>query len=338
MSDPVVIAGRFRSGTSLVWSLFQRDPSCTAYYEPLHDNLLAQIGATQPTGAHRGFGDYWRAYRDIESDLRKFHDPSFATSRLILEPHDEHDSLENYLNVLIRDAAPRRAVLKITRADFRLGWLRRRLPEAVVLYVRRNNRDVWLSSRRHLRAAEIDDPNVPDAFELLQWSAALAGPFPFLWAEDIDSFTRHYYLWRLSDLAARSGVDMVLDFDEFVQSPDGVLKELVERGWLSSEAAAESLPHIDRDQASHWAEHAPESWFQEREQRAENELENLGLVAHFGRLPLADIRARHADAWGRLPPPPYPTIVALLLAHAADRRGEVTRLLGEVRRSEAGAD
>jgi hypothetical protein len=34
---PVFVTGRFRSGSTLMWSLFRNVPGCTAFYEPLNE-------------------------------------------------------------------------------------------------------------------------------------------------------------------------------------------------------------------------------------------------------------------------------------------------------------
>ncbi|HZY89118.1 MAG TPA: hypothetical protein VFE78_30125, partial [Gemmataceae bacterium] len=36
-SDVILITGRFRSGSTLLWNLFRNVPGCTAYYEPLNE-------------------------------------------------------------------------------------------------------------------------------------------------------------------------------------------------------------------------------------------------------------------------------------------------------------
>ena len=333
MPDPIFLVGRFRSGTSLIWSWFDRDPNCVALYEPLHDNLLQHIDATRPTDSHRGINDYWSDYRSRLSDIERFHRPHFGTERLLLEARDEHDELRDYLGCLMRSANDRRVVFKFNRADFRLPWLRQLFPEALIVYLRRNNRDVWLSSRRHLPESEVDNPNYPDAFDLLQWSASLAEEFPFLWLPGIDSFTRHEFLWQLADCAGMRLADETLNYEDIVANPDKEISPLCARGWLSEKAAADAAASVDQSQRARWEGYRPAAWFEERETRVSELLDELGLATHFGDRPLSEIREAKADAWRTLPELSYKRVVAPLLVYGSERRGKVTELLAELRRS-----
>ena len=35
--SPIIITGRFRSGSTLLWNIFRDLPECTAYYEPFNE-------------------------------------------------------------------------------------------------------------------------------------------------------------------------------------------------------------------------------------------------------------------------------------------------------------
>ena len=156
---PIFISGRFRSGTTAMWRLFDELPEFAAFYEPCHDNLFGHIHYTSPSKDHRGISDYWKEYRPFLLDLESNYDRSFGTARLHLEADDEFPTLEAYLRVLIDRAHPRRPVLQFNRVDLRLPWLVRRFPEATIVHLFRDARSTWVSSRRHLTAAAWNDPD-----------------------------------------------------------------------------------------------------------------------------------------------------------------------------------
>ena len=121
---PIFITARFRSGSTLLWNIFDHATGYRAYYEPCHDNLLAHIRYTPPMASHRGVENYWGAYQDRMDDVERLHRPQFGLHRLRLEAGEEWNDLQAYLSFLIDGAAPETAVLQFNRLDFRLPWLR----------------------------------------------------------------------------------------------------------------------------------------------------------------------------------------------------------------------
>ena len=73
-SDLVIITGRFRSGSTLLWNLFRQAGGFTAYYEPLNERRWFDPTARgdRTDSTHRNVSDYWREYDGLEA-LSRFY-------------------------------------------------------------------------------------------------------------------------------------------------------------------------------------------------------------------------------------------------------------------------
>ncbi len=121
------------------------------YYEPFHDSLLAMVDdrAVVPHDpTHGGVEDKFAEFRILDRPvLGALWQPWFSQERFVLEREDEAADMEAYVRFLI-DSAPLVPVLKFTRATFRVGWLRERFPDAYIVRLSRQPRDIWASMWR----------------------------------------------------------------------------------------------------------------------------------------------------------------------------------------------
>jgi hypothetical protein len=336
--NPIFISARFRSGSTLLWNIFDSLPGFTAYYEPLHDNLIAHIRNTPPMESHRGVLSYWDSYKPFLGELKKHHHREFGFSRLILEEEDEHDDLKAYLDFLLEKTTPNRAVFQFNRVDFRLPWLRRHFPEATIIHLLRNPRDSWISARRHLPGNKWDDPYYHDAYDLLQWIASLEEKFPFLIRpEPVSSYEPHYYIWKLSELMGRRWSDCQLDYDADIrENPLKGFEKLVRAGCMKPEDAEQSRELIIADALSNWRQYDNDAYYLEIENRCERVLERLGIISDFGKTPLGKIRKKHKSKWKALEKHKSFAVELALLSACSQQRSETTRLLADVRKRKTG--
>jgi len=329
---PLFITGRFRSGSTLLWQIFDRNQRHVAFYEPCHDNLPQQIGYGLPSPSHRGVERYWGAYLPILETVRALHRPEFGFDRLLLEAGESHAPLRDYLAALIAAAGGRRPVLQFNRCDFRLPWLRAEFPDAVLVHVVRSARDSWASTVRHLPPGQVDDPDHLDMYDLMQWSVALGETFPFL-LDARSSYERHYLLWRLSALMGARHADVSIDFDAELQAePERGIEALARVARLEREERTAARALVQRVPAGTWSAFHPPEYFAAIEERCERTLAALGLTERFGLEPLAAIRAAHAPPWAALEALPRDRTRAALAA-CSTLRGECTRLLHALRNS-----
>ncbi|KAA3646889.1 MAG: hypothetical protein DWP95_03370 [Proteobacteria bacterium] len=242
---PIFILGRFRSGTSHFWHIFNQLSGFKAWYEPLHPQLLAQLTVTETKADHVHIDDYWAAYREL-TELPHFHDVRFGGERLYLSAQESWPELRHYLDFLIDSSGDKRAVLQFNRMDFRLPWLKGFYPHANVVYLKRNPLQLWCSQRKHIAADLRLYESYADAYELMQWCADLAPMFPFLAPQPgRHAFYRFYVLYRLSVLMGTHHANVVIDLDEDVFNSNDYLDKL-KKVSLSDEqlSTALSLKHV----------------------------------------------------------------------------------------------
>ena len=323
----IFISGRFRSGSSFMWQLFDRMPEYCAWYEPLHPQLLTAIEHTSPRTDHVGVEDYWSAYRDHPA-FRDTYQSTFATEDLYLEADDEAPQLEAYINHLIELSAAQIPVLQFNRMDLRLPWLKARFPQAVVIHTDRNPLQLYHSQRRHIAAELRHDPNHWDAYELVPWSYSLSDVFPFLLANDQPhAFYRCYLLHRLSSLIAARHADLTIHLDQHVFESQEFVGRLASVVPLNSEQQAQlkAMAHVPE---------LPVFEAQLTEElsaimtEADLLLDASGLEEYFGQRPLTVIRQSYPEFWRQQAGLSHPQI-GLLLNQMNAFQAEMTRILAE---------
>ena len=224
MSKKIIfISGRFRSGTSLLWNIFNSLDNYKSWYEPLHPNLISHIKYVKPKADHIGVDDYWSNYLGLE-DLENMHSQSFGQNRLLMEKDESWPELKKYIDFLIKNSKDKIPVLQFNRMDLRLSWLRNQYPNSTIIHAHREPVSLWFSNRKHLKAAEWHDESHPDAYDLMQWSVDLATHFPVLIKEaERSSYFRHYFIWKLSRKIGQAEADIQLNLiDDFHKSDKGI--------------------------------------------------------------------------------------------------------------------
>lgn len=295
--NPVFIVGRFRSGTSYFWHIFNQLDRFRAWYEPLHPQLPAQIKHTAPKADHVYIQDYWTAYRALD-DLSSHHRIEFGSERLYLTAQDSWPELRHYLDYLINASGDRQPVLQFNRMDFRLPWLTGFYPHAQLLYLKRNPIQLWCSQRKHIPKINRNNESYADAYELMQWCADLAPLLPFLAPQkERHGFYRFYCLYRLSVLMGTYYADVVIDLDEDVFNSDNYLSKLALLDFNENELeTARTLKHVPE---SHELPDQEVEILTAIMTEVDGLLETSGLAAGFAKHSLAEIKQQHADFWSQ---------------------------------------
>lgn len=218
---PIFITTRFRSGSTFLWQVFDRLDGFTAYYEPLNErgwfNVKPEDDKVDET--HRGVSIYSSNY-DKLSNLSNVFSAYWTSDYMMMNSEKDGDGLnmKSYIKALV-GAANHRSVLQFNRVDFRLPWLAKSFPEASIIHLERNVRDVWVST---LKGQE-NDPHwtVRDfygrpGFYLVPWYLDLCVTYPWMIC-DIDQchpYQIHYLIWRLSQIYAWEYADYFISYDE----------------------------------------------------------------------------------------------------------------------------
>lgn len=236
---PVFATSRFRSGSTLLWQALDRVEGIMAYYEPLNERRWfdpAVRGRAVDT-SHRGTTDYSRHYDDLTA-LGRWYDVNWTTHHLAMDVKHKNSDLIHYIKYIISESK-QRPVLQFNRIDFRLGFLRKAFPDAVMVHLMRNCRDVWRSSLKGVA----NDPDwtladfEPHAhFYLVTWYRDLVVTFPGLLQDSgkTHPYLVHVLIERLSQLFAYQYADIFLRYEdlcsEFLPTMDTLLTRLHWRG------------------------------------------------------------------------------------------------------------
>jgi len=295
LKRPIFITARFRSGSTLLWNIYRNASGAHAYYEPLHEQLPELINLNiSPQSRHYFVDSYFKEYPDVET-LKRFHRTEFGVNRLFLEKQDDHPDLQNYINYLVSYPAPTgTAVLQFNRIDFRLPWIRKNFPDAILIHLYRSPRDQWISTIEGY-PMPIDTDLDSDPYRITTWSRDLIQQFPFLSAPYIrHPYQRYYYLWKLSYLMGKHLSDHSVAYEDLLSKPEKSIRQLLELGHLDTTKNVEDcLKIVVKRPVNIWKKYRNEKWFDEMEQECETQLSVLGLNQGFGKKPLNRIIAQH---------------------------------------------
>lgn len=297
-NKPVFITGRFRSGSTLLWNIFRNIPECKAFYEPCHDLLMTHIECnTAPQSSHVGVTSYWDEYLPILSELKQYHSIDFGYKNLFLESQDQYHSLEKYIRFLIECCENTKPVLQFNRVDFRLPWLRKKFPEAVIIHLHRNPREQWYSMVRSLPQELWLDPQINTDYELMTWSCALASVFPFLHGDHIKtSYHRHYLIWKLSKIIGINSSDLSIDFDnELLASPVMAITKILSSSCIKIDTKELSKLVVTQITGK-WLSVKNEGWFASVEAECDDLITSLGLDA-IGKEPINLTMNKNRELW-----------------------------------------
>jgi hypothetical protein len=288
-SDLVFITSRFRSGSTFLWNVFRNIPGCTAYYEPFLNEKPAERGKARrgrvdPT--HRGVRDYHAEIKAV-TGLDAVHRDDWSIRRLYMDAYSFDPEMEQFLDRLI-EQSPGRPVLQFNRIDFRLQWLRDRYPNAQILHLYRNPRNLWVSmiqndgwvSPDYRLGAEAVRPEI-NAFYLWYWWHDLQFLMPFLQISRLDHpYQIHYLLWRMSYLFGKQYAHVSIRYESLVESFESVMGEILGRlGFSSAEVDRLSRLKSPPSKGDAWPRYADASWFLNMEEKAEALLSSFFNVA-----------------------------------------------------------
>ena len=278
--DVVIITGRFRSGSTLLWNLFRHIDGVTAYYEPFNERQWfdSELRGNHVDHTHKNVSDYWREYEGFDF-LKTLYRKQWTHKNLFMDATFWAPEMKKYIELLIENA-PGRPVLQCNRIDFRLPWIRHHFPGAKIIHLYRHPRDQWCS---FLRKPECVPHNTTmaqfasyDGFYLRTWATDLKYHFPFLDEKDVSHpYQTFYYLWKLSYLFGSTYSDMSICFEFLMHDLEKYLGNLFNFLSIEDFDMAKLTCIVNQPSIGKWKHYADDEWFVRHESDCETVLNNF---------------------------------------------------------------
>lgn len=295
--DVIIITGRFRSGSTLLWNLFRNIDGITAYYEPFNERRWfdphTRGDRVDPT--HKRVEDYWREYKGLE-ELSEYYCEEWIERHLYMSTAFWAPRMKQYVECMI-NKAPARPVLQFNRIDFRLPWFRQNFPNATILHIYRHPRDQWCSTLMDPQCfpknGTVSQFAAHDKFYLRMWAQDLKYHFPFL-DENLIShpYQLFYYIWKLSYVFGHAFAHHSVAFEDILADPDAQLHTLMSTSCIRGYDPEKLKSIIENPVVGKWRAYADNEWFQQHETTCETMLaEFFASVAH----------GRKSEEWIREP-------------------------------------
>lgn len=280
LSSPIILTGRFRSGSTLLWNIFRQLDDVTSYYEPLNERKWFDLDSrgSRIDSTHVNIkGDYWREYDGLFNRLKHLYKDKWIDRDLFMDEHSSDWDLHRYITELVK-VAPGITVLQFNRIDFRLPWLKRVFPQSNFIHIFRHPRDQWISTLMEPESFGPDSGDLEafekvDKFYLCVWVRDLQHWFPFLKDWDRHPYYHFYFLWKLSFIFGKNYCKHSIKFEDLVSQPRAVLEPLFNDLEICNPDWAKILTIIVAPKMGKWREYASESWFSAIEAKCEEEMQ-----------------------------------------------------------------
>ncbi|QDT34644.1 sulfotransferase [Thalassoglobus polymorphus] len=277
-SDIVLLTGRFRSGSTLLWNVFRQLDGTTSFYEPFNERRWfdPQTRGANVDGTHRQVNSYWEEYEDAE-DLAEFYHEDWIRRGLYMDEGSWDGQMKRYLERMIEHSSGR-PVLQFNRIDFRLPWFRHYFPNAKIIHIYRHPREQWCSTLQDISLfgpedGTIEDFSSADKFYLRTWVNDLKPHFPFLAETSVHPYRHYYWIWKLSYLFGQQYAHHSLCFENLVAQPNQELKAVFDllnieiQDWTKIESI------FEKPVTGRWQQYASNEWFRAHESECETVLD-----------------------------------------------------------------
>ncbi len=271
---PVFVTGRFRSGSTLIWSLFRHVANVTSFYEPFNERRWFDVEARGEgvDKTHLGVSDYWAEYDGL-SELGEYFDEHWKFRQLYMPASTYNGRMLRYIEIMI-EGARGRPVLQFNEVDFRLGWLRAWFPGVPIIHIFRHPRDQWCSTLQGAALTAVQcrvrELEAYDGFYLMRWARDLKHTFPFL-TMDAEAFAYelYYQLWKLSYLFGQHYAELSVRFEDLISDPRGNIRKILETAGMPEVDIEPLVPLVSPVRTGKWRECADADWFGEIEARVD---------------------------------------------------------------------
>ena len=293
----IFTTARYRTGSTYLYSLFSSLNLVDAYLEPLHP-LLLEIALEDEAihkeikihQAHTITGNYFQEFKELNWDrLCQLHSKEFSTEKLFLGIQDDFYELKNYVSFLTSNHSGNLGdtikVFQFNRIDYRLSWLRYNFPQALIINLRRNPRDVYTSYLKHANKELLLDKSIEiigaptsnadidlgNSFYTDEYIFALGKILsPQICVQELHPYEKIYLLNRLSNIWADHFSHISIDYENLVHDPEGSLRNIMShiKGYSDFSLKSSLIPP-NRNSIDSWKDIESNSWFQRHESNCE---------------------------------------------------------------------
>ncbi|MCG5060483.1 MAG: tetratricopeptide repeat protein [Limnoraphis sp. WC205] len=290
----IFITARYRTGSTYLYSLFSIVTKVKTFYEPLHPQIVSHFLDADHTNIEEAKAIqnhtfksnyfYFDEYKLLNrKKLIGTYQTSFANSKMFLSSLDRFSELKTYINLLIFSQSEQEElnVLQFNRIDFRLAWFRINFPNAIIVNLRRNPRDVYASyigvyervSQQKYRAS---NTSLGEFYYLDNYINFLSEICPQqLNKVELNNYEKIYILSQLSDLWGDKFADLVIHYESLVDDPVGTLYKIVSYLPNFKLDFKEDIIQPNKDRVNVWQNYHSENWFKRCEERCKRIIEQI---------------------------------------------------------------
>lgn len=289
--DSIFITARYRTGSTYLYSLFSSLANVAAFYEPLHNQIIDWLNKhdieseeVKYNASHTFLGNYFSEYKAIDQKLFiRYYRREFGITNIVMSSMDEYDELKDYIAFILSSHPQKLKVLQFNRINFRLPWIKAHFPNALIVNLRRNPRDIYSSYLKlHLKFYEKEDNSDDDLGETVEGmglnrelKALTEVSNPIFSIDDLNNYEKIYMLNQLSNKWADQFADLVIEYELLVQDPVGELSKIVSNIPNFELNFESELIEPRKDRVNVWQQYYPESWFKECEAKCDNLIEQI---------------------------------------------------------------
>ncbi|MEM1173013.1 MAG: tetratricopeptide repeat protein [Cyanobacteria bacterium P01_H01_bin.35] len=282
----IFITARYRTGSTYLHSLFSSICNIATFYEPLNEDIIRWLDSTDDASekdkyvnSHTFKGNYFEEYKLLDRDiLQKEHTVNFAKYKVIMSSLESFPKLKRYIKFLLASHtdAKKSTVLQFNKIDFRLAWFKVNFPNAIIVNLRRNSRDIYVSYIGVYEKATSTkiNPLTTDLGVLVYLNNYInflgdMTSYKFT-KDDFNNYEKIYLTNQLSNVWADKFADIIIDYESLVENPVDILgKILAHIPNFNLEFTEEIIPPR-KDRINIWHNYHSEDWFQKCEEKCDH--------------------------------------------------------------------
>ena len=293
--DCIFITTRYRTGSSYFYSLFSCLKDTIVFYEPLHPDLITTLDQNEECHrrnkeklSHTFQGKYFEEYDQLDKKcLELLHRKDFIDQNLILSKTDTYEEEKEYILFLLNSKIDKFKVLQFNRIDFQLEWFKNNFPNALIVNLKRNPRDIYISHfKTYLREQnlqldkleniKIESTNISCLFYVDDY-IRLIGDYlhPNFCFPELNDYEKIYLLNSLSNLYADKFADVIIEYEKLVEEPKKIIEMIASQVKNLEPTFVEDIVIPKKDRIDTWKEYHDESWYSQCESRCEDIIEEI---------------------------------------------------------------